>query len=554
MFDTGPSGLSPPKEPTSTHGNARTSPGTKRRKWGIYYTPQDVARLVAHWCVRSPEDVLLEPSFGGCALLAAAVEVLAELGCPDPSQRMFGFDIDPQAFKSLGALGLRKERFRRLDFLASKPTLLATAVLANPPYVHYHKVSKSRRRLLVGMRDQFPGANLSGRASLWAYFVLHSMLFLRTGGRMAFILPRALETADYSESLINYVRSSFRHTAIVHVDEQLFKSEGADEQISLLLADEYQIEGVRTFHQERVATLEGFSQTLNRRRSGMHFPTAPPSVRDQSIQLLSCIQSVQPLGEVASVQIGEVVGATKFFVRPLKDWRALGVSKRNLKPLLTRSSQWYGLTLGKKAIDGGDIPYLLLPPEHPNNTLKELLNKFPAKDREQNRTFAKRAVWHRCSYDTNFNAIIPSLNHQFARVLRKDAEFSVGNGLYKIRTRILGFAKWLPLIALTTPFRLGVELHGRPRGGGALKLEPSDVRLLPVPLTITSNSKDLTDALRQSEELVRRHDLAAATEVADELLYVQSGLLDRQALNDLRTALRSMVQQRLSKAASIRAA
>jgi adenine-specific DNA-methyltransferase len=552
MFDTGPSVLSRPKEPTSTRRSAtRASPGAKRRKWGIYYTPRDVARLVAHWCVRSPEDVLLEPSFGGCALLAAAVEVFAELGCPDPSERMFGFDIDRQAFKSLATLGLRNvdERFRKLDFLASKPTPLANAVLANPPYVQYHKVPKSRRSLLLGMRDQIPGANLSGRASLWAYFVLHSMLFLSTGGRIAFILPRALETADYSESLLTYVRTKFRHVAIVHVDEQLFKSEGADEQVSLLLADGYQIDGDRTFSQETVATLGEFSETLDRRRSGMRVPTELPSIREQSDQLLSSIKSVQPLGDVATIRIGEVVGATKFFVRPLDHWRALGVSKRNLKPLLTRSSQWDGLALDESAIAGGDIPYLLLPPEHPNKTLKELLRTFPVKDRERNSTFGKRAVWYRCSYDTDFDAIIPSLNHQFARVLRRDAPISVGNGLYKIRTDARSLASWLPLIAFTTPFRLGVELHGRPRGGGALKLEPSDVRRLPVPLSLTPNSKAHKDAFRKCEDLLRRQDLPAATEIADELLYVQSGLLDRQALIDLRTALRSMVQQRLSKSA-----
>lgn len=48
----------------------------RRRSLGIYYTPRNAADLLAAWAIRNPADTVLEPSFGGCSLLAAASDTL----------------------------------------------------------------------------------------------------------------------------------------------------------------------------------------------------------------------------------------------------------------------------------------------------------------------------------------------------------------------------------------------------------------------------------------------------------------------------------------------
>lgn len=481
------------------------------------------------------------------------MEVYRELGCSDASDRMYGFDIDQQAFKSLAALGLteQNDHFRRGDFLVSPVDgFRATAVLANPPYVHYHRVPKSRRKVLRQLRLHFSEAKLSGRASLWAYFVLHSMEFLERGGRMAFLLPRTLETADYSTALLAFLRTWFRDIRLVHVDERLFKSEGADEQVSILLAEGYgEAQGRGVLEQIQVADIEDLKSVLalTPKRSS---PSQGPQECAQ--ELLNGLNGVlQPLEDYATVRIGEVVGATKFFVRSLEDWQLLGVTKKYLKPLLTRSSQCSSLLLTKDVIADGGVPFLLLPPEDvQDKAIKRLLASWTLGARTTNSTFRKREVWYRCSYRTDFDAFLPSLNHVFVRVITNSAKISCGNGLYKLRVNHPGVAAWLPLVALSSPFRLAVEVHGRPRGGGALKLEPSDVRKLPLPAGHSWPPTQIQELTRQCEERLLHDDLDAATRLADEHLFVRSGLLTNEQLESVRDSLNRLMTKRLRKVAA----
>jgi hypothetical protein len=525
----------------------RASPGIKRRRWGIYYTPDEVANLLARWCIRSKDDSLLEPSFGGCALLQAAVEVYRELGCTEPGEQMHGFDIDSEAFKSLVELGLPNQgRFKRGDFLVSEPVdLRVTSVLANPPYVQYHRVPKSRRGVLQSLRTEFEAAKLSGRASLWVYFVLHATRYLARGGRMAFLLPRTLETADYSKTLLAYLRSRFHHIQLIHIDERLFEKEGADEQVSILLADGFLTgQEESSFERLEAVDLEELKAVVMYRTNDGSRRTR--GQRDQALSLLSSFsEATTPLGDCVTVKIGEVVGATKFFVRNLDAWKALGVARKHLKPLLTRSSQCSSMYLTTDAVAEGKVPFLLLPSQNvKDGTILELLQSWTVEKRQKNSTFRKRQHWFRCSYDTDFDAFIPSLNHAFARVIANTANISCGNGLYKLRVSTPGLAAWLPLVALSSPFRLAVEVYGRPRGGGALKLEPSDVRRLLIPRVDAWLPTEATAVAIQCEERLKVGDIAGATHLVDELLFVRTGLLHRHQVASARDLVEALVAKR----------
>src|SRR5229473_3431623 len=67
----------------------------------IYYTPNRVAEILARWAIRDENDTVLEPSFGGCALLEAAIARLLAVGCAEPGAQLSGFDVDPGAFAHL---------------------------------------------------------------------------------------------------------------------------------------------------------------------------------------------------------------------------------------------------------------------------------------------------------------------------------------------------------------------------------------------------------------------------------------------------------------------
>ena len=119
----------------------------RRRALGIYYTPPEAAKILARWVIRSPNETVLEPSFGGCAMLSAAVSALRSLGNDRPSRQLYGYDIDGIAFEHLAQIGIdnTEGHFKRQDFLRSNAgELRVDAVLANPPFVSYHRQNEAQ--------------------------------------------------------------------------------------------------------------------------------------------------------------------------------------------------------------------------------------------------------------------------------------------------------------------------------------------------------------------------------------------------------------------------
>ncbi|MGY3446138.1 N-6 DNA methylase [Bradyrhizobium sp. USDA 4473] len=73
----------------------------ERRKIGAYYTPQTVTDILSEWAIRSADEIVLEPGFGGCGFLESAANRLSDLGCVTPSANLHGCDIDDHAFHVL---------------------------------------------------------------------------------------------------------------------------------------------------------------------------------------------------------------------------------------------------------------------------------------------------------------------------------------------------------------------------------------------------------------------------------------------------------------------
>src|SRR5713101_5845559 len=177
-----------------------------KKRRGVFYTPARLAEIVVAWGIRSKDDIALEPSFGGCEFIAALQRRFIDIGNKNPLRNIYGCDVDRAAFtKHLPeAIGVNfdNDHFRKTDFLSVQPCAFQpdafTVALGNPPYVSYHNMFKSQRgaALLAGRDEEF---QLSGMASLWAYFVFHALKFLRENGRMVWLLPGSLLHADYGK-------------------------------------------------------------------------------------------------------------------------------------------------------------------------------------------------------------------------------------------------------------------------------------------------------------------------------------------------------------------
>lgn len=488
-------------------------------------------------------------------MLSAAVSVYAALGNRSPSKQLYGYDIDPAAFMHLKQMGIdnAEGHFKRQDFLSSYADVTQVdTVLANPPFISYHRLNENQRRLTEKLRQKyFP--QLPKLASLWVYFLLHSLSFLRPGGRMAFLLPTAVGNADYARPLLTFLQQRFTGVELVHVNERLFIQAGADERISLLLLSDYTPNGLSC------ATPLRARYIANIEEAGL--PETPSSigesgsknldVRDLAINELSQLGHVLiSLGSVASVKIGEVVGNINFFVKPMSEWRKYKIPPSHLAPLFTRSMQIRGIYMPttEELEEPSAIPFLLLPPERRlPKAIVTYLAQYPEMDIATNKTFEKRDIWYRCSYANDAHAFIGSISHEYPRIISNCNGISCSNAFYKIAAQQShDLAKWLPILSLTTPLRLSAEILGRVRGSGGIKLEPSDVKNLCIPKKLPELSKNDFEALRKKiGKLLCAGELDAAGQLADSQVFLIPGLIDARTMSKLRLMRLDLTSRRL---------
>ena len=210
---------------------------SEKKQYGVFYTPKRVADVLCKWAIRSKDDKVLEPSFGGCDFLESSRSRFIELGLQKAiaEKRLYGADIDSSAFSTLSTfLANPNGHFKQKDFLSLSLSSFPIndtgfdVVVGNPPYVSHHNMSgEQKKAAFKAMSDN--AFELGGRASLWAYFVIHSLSFLKLGGRMAWVLPSSFLYSDYARQVREVISNRFERCLLINLHERLFVSDGTEE-------------------------------------------------------------------------------------------------------------------------------------------------------------------------------------------------------------------------------------------------------------------------------------------------------------------------------------
>ena len=523
---------------------------SERRRLGAYYTPLRISRLLATWGIRRSTDRVLEPCFGGCTFIEAAIERLWTLDSTCPERNLHGFDIDPRAFEFLTSRTPRAKKFGKFvqqDFLKTIPTQFKTKVdfvVGNPPYISYENLDADTKKFLLKFRGQLP-LNLDGRSSLWAYFVLHSLSFLKRGGRLALVLPGSFIFAEYAQPLHKLLSRCFKNITAVKLTERLFLDEGTDETTVLLLGDGYQLEplqqtlsvlGVDTVDELEVLVRshDMFSKEASRVENS--FPAIPHEVLS-AYEKLKLSPDAVVLGSITEILIGLVTGDSDYFIKSASEWRQRGIGKKYLRYVVPRSKYVRGIRLTSERsmlhIEK-DFPCLgLSPPVRVRSkSLMQYLISYPKEDRDKNITFAKRPIWYNF-YDgkvsDGFLVFMTGLN---PRLIVNECQAHSTNGYYRVFLKPDRNKDLLNLAAISihsTFSQMSAEVVGHARGAGALKLEPSKAKQLYLLLPKRSSNaiKCTLDAIDLKLSL---GDYDAARMVADEFLFGPDNAPDLKVL------------------------
>lgn len=530
-----------------------------RKQLGIYYTPADLARPLVHWAIRRPSDRVLEPSFGGCGFLVAARDRLVALGAHNPVSCLYGTDVDHAALDSLSEeFGLvdTRRRFLLQDYLGTQPYDFGVhqfdAIIGNPPYVSNHAASLDQRKRAHGLAAR-AGWDLPRTASLWAYFVLHSLTFCAKGGRLAFVLPAAFLLSNYAVAVRRMLLRTFRQVHVIDLRDRLFAKQGTDERCVLMLAEDFDrsslVDGNLFYHD----SLSEIAADVGLWRSGIQ--TLDDSER-RAFDAVS--ERAVTLDKLAEMRIGTVTGANPFFLLTADTvWRR-ALPNIVVSPAIPKLGLAKGLVYTssdhRNDEHAGSKSFLLTVNANRRLglTTQAYLDTFPKKSIESNSTFRKRKLWYAIEDDQPGDALLSYMAHDSPRLVLNRASVRCTNNIHRIwwRPEIGRCAKLLATLGFLSSFtQLSAELVGRTYGGGVLKHELCEARSIEMVLPANVDSNELRAMFHQLDRLARRGLWSEARSVVDEYLLshlFRSGERQR-IIRRLRVALDIARRRRVAK-------
>lgn len=214
---------------------ATASLDRSQRSLGAFYTPASAAGVMADWVLRSRYDRVLEPSFGDGVFLQALRAVSSARELSDVA--VVGSELASGPFGKALADGLiDPARGFQGDFLEHAP-LEVDAVVGNPPYVRLRHLPTSQQQSALRAAHAALGQPMDPSGSVWMPFVLHASRFLRTGGRLALVLPFEFTHVRYARPLWAFLAERFGGLRLARVHERIFPE--LLQEVVVLFADDY---------------------------------------------------------------------------------------------------------------------------------------------------------------------------------------------------------------------------------------------------------------------------------------------------------------------------
>ena len=497
-----------------------------RRLFGVYYTPDDLASVLVRWALADGCGPVLDPSYGGCAFLEAAVRVLSEMDVSKAGKWVYGVDIDPSCANTVrSSKRLVEANCFQIDFLTASPDDLPgspyAAIVGNPPYVRHHWIRgdqlESARAVAADSTIPLPAT-----ASLWAYFLLHALRFLSPGGRLAMLVPEAILQTDYAAPLRETLAKRFSRSLLVYVRDRLFA--GTDEAVVALACSGFGEKGdILTLAVESVEDLQSVLKNpdSNGCQLSYRFPAAYSEIGAAAVSVLSRLgenRVVRRLGEVADVRVGVVTGANRHFIRSAADLDALGLPPGVRHRVVPRTRWLKGLEFTDADHDtfwDAGAAALLVRPEgaEEDRLVEPWIQEGLEMGVEGRHKCAVRKEWFRVDLPSPPDAFATCARAGSPLLVLNRGECQNSNAVHSLtwKNDVVVTPEAVAVGFLTSAVSAWAELRGRRYGGGVLKIEPGTLKTMPVPLAEGSE-----DVFRDLDLLLRRGEEEKARRAADE--------------------------------------
>lgn len=536
---------------------------------GGYYTSSEVSSWLCAWGIRSSSEQVLEPSCGDGSFLEAAALRLLELGAKKPTiaKNLTGVEIIPgEANHSTSRLqpllGLRARNVvETADFFSwwqEHEKDKFDVIIGNPPFIRYQTFPEPHRSRAMDIM-QCQGLKPNRLTNIWVPFVVAAMASLKSGGRLAMVLPAELLQVTYAAQLRSFITDRFSRVDIVACNELFFKK--AQQEVVLLLADGALPVASKT-NSCRVTLTETLtvSEIIDRKPDIVLKGAEPKTVRhdnekwlkyfltDREIKFMRELRSsdiTTCLETHANVDVGVVTGKNEFFVLSGEQTNELGLQEYTT-PLVSRSAQLQGAQIGKaewRKLSSG-------------KNKMHLLNLIPFSDTQPTGALARYIksgeekgvhTGYKCSIRKQW-FVVPSVwvpdgfmfrqIHNFPRLVLNKSGATSTDTIHRLRCKAANTER---VIANTYTWltSASAEIEGRSYGGGVLELEPTEAERLLMPSQINgamplkecdklTRAGRLDDVLRENARIVLKGDMGLSHSDCEMLRGIWEKMRDRR--------------------------
>jgi predicted RNA methylase len=186
---------------------------SERNRLGQFATPSDLALDIAAYVksLLGPEDNQLrfaDPAIGTGSFYSAALATFGQ----ERLERAIGIEIDPEfcngardlwSANGLEVMGADFTRVVADGALSFAPNV----ILANPPYVRHHHLSREDKSRLQQAVRLMTGLEVNGLAGLYVYFILLATAWMDNGGIAAWLIPSEFMDVNYGAALKDFLTS-----------------------------------------------------------------------------------------------------------------------------------------------------------------------------------------------------------------------------------------------------------------------------------------------------------------------------------------------------------
>ncbi len=504
---------------------------------GGYYTSAQVATWLCEWAIQSADDTVLEPSCGDGAFLEAAAQRLLSLGVTPAKipHHLTGVEIVTAEARA-ATERLRPDLGKAADKIVCNSDFFGwwqetdqpafDVIVGNPPFIRYQSFPEPHRaRAMAIMGDQ--GLKPNRLTNIWVPFVVAATASLKSGGRLALVLPAELLQVTYAAQLRSYLTDHFERIDVIACNELFF--ENAEQEVVLLLADGALADATEDNTCRVALTAAETVADITDIRPALLLDRAEPKIMrhdsekwlkyfldNRQISFMRELRDAEitsPMSTHASIDVGVVTGKNEFFVLSTDQIKDFGLEGYTT-PLVSRSVQLKGSQLGKAdwrslAADGNRVHLLNISAAQASelsSKLRQYIEDGERKEFHKGYKCSIRKPWY----------LVPSVwvpdgfafrqIYDFPRMVLNASGATSTDTIHRMRSH---GAKPERVIANTYTWltAASAEIEGRSYGGGVLELEPTEAERLLMPAKLNGAMP-----LKDVDQLVRAGRLDAVLE------------------------------------------